>query len=272
MASWSLASPPAAIASQSSLAPYTRSMLRFARVELASLVFCDRIVRTSASSTEGESPHPARSADATTADGRVRGPCSAARIRCARRHSSAVGWANSGKGDWLANCAYDLSFFAWSVEAEEAFAVDVDFWAPPSLVVRGDSDSDEGLTSPVFPFTSFSSSSGPSFLTLFRPVVRLSRSWSGAFEDEEDRLRDVFFFFFRTLEGDSCSCSFLMRGGGSCCSCFSGGGAPAVEPLLRVTLLATEDAVRVDLDMSRFGQKHSSFPGSSQEDNKNSAL
>jgi hypothetical protein len=56
-------------------------------------------VRTSASSTEGESPQPARSLLAITWLGRTRAPWRRERIAWACLASDGVGWGKSGKGD-----------------------------------------------------------------------------------------------------------------------------------------------------------------------------
>ena len=65
-----------------------------ARVELVSLVFWLRMVRTRASRTEGESPQPARDVGAFTSSGRTRSPCNVASMRWPRRASSGVGWSH----------------------------------------------------------------------------------------------------------------------------------------------------------------------------------
>lgn len=98
----------------------------FARLEFVSLVFCDRIVRTSASKTAGLSPHPARLAEALTSAGRFRAPCIDSKICRARPHSDKAGRTKDGNGESVEYFCRDAAFRSRSVLGVAVVLVGVD--------------------------------------------------------------------------------------------------------------------------------------------------
>lgn len=72
------------------------------------------MVRTSVSSTDGESLQPERFAGATTSDGagRRRGPCRQVRMDRAVLTSARVGWGNDGNGDLSWYFLYESHFLS----------------------------------------------------------------------------------------------------------------------------------------------------------------
>lgn len=162
------------------------------------------MVRTSASSTEGESPQPARSERATTFSGRIREPCSLDRILCASLASSAVGCMKSGNGDVLENCACAFNLRSRRASGDAFFGVDL-FDLLLLAGVSGGGDADDAEEDGLGSCAGFSSSSILGFL-----VLRLSGVAVGA------RFRP-FAVAFRGVVSSclifgSCS-SFVARGG-----------------------------------------------------------
>ena len=240
-------------------------MLRFARVLFALLVFWLRIVRTSASSTDGEAPHPAASVGARLDGpvvGRSRSPCCRSRIRRASLHSAAVGRRKSGYGDAVANCEYDFSFLACRMSSLAAldftgllafvlgggdadififdFGVDVDLDVLPSEIRGGDSAS-------PFPYSCASCST----LTRFR-----RRLGGGEAISNVSRLIDL----LRFTTGESCSSCFTMEGKSSLSllafralrrSGTAVGPAPALILVFAFAIFTSQIALEARLPLSR---------------------